>query len=259
MRYEVKTTTAGPVKEILIYPHVERKDSPEARAKKEALSNAAKHAQNRRASSRAAYLLAVANFFPWDYHATLTCDNDHQFMNRGETLEGMRKFVRVLRKQRRRRGKDLRYIYVIECLHGLGRYHVHVFINSTGDRARDEEEIRSLWEYGSIVHVETIGSRGFKELAEYVTKERPPVGARSFIASQNLKRPVEERRVIDKLDMGLLDAPEGYIELERKSETNLWGSFFFVRHERRYRWLEEEDKRPGLYAGADKIISRTAL
>ncbi|MEY8420693.1 hypothetical protein AALA83_15650 [Oscillospiraceae bacterium 44-5] len=76
--------------------------------------------------------------------------------------------------------------------------------NSTGDRARDEEEIRSLWEYGAIVHVETIGSRGFKELAQYVTKERPPVGARSFIASQNLKRPMEERRVIDESDMRLL-------------------------------------------------------
>lgn len=259
MRYDMKIITAGPVREVLIYPHVERKDSPETRAKKEALSNAAKQAQNCRAASREAYLLAVANFFPWDYHVTLTCDDAHQFLSRSETLDGMRKFIRVLRKQRRRRRQELRYIYVVECLHGLGCYHVHAFINSTGNRTVDDEEIRSLWEYGSVVHIETIGSRGFKELAAYVTKERPPVGARRFIPSQNLKRPVEERRVIDNLDMRLLDAPEGYIELDRKSEVNLWGCFFFVLHEKRYRWAAEEEKRPGLYDGADKIISRTAL
>ena len=149
---------------------------------------------------------------------------------------------------------------MIECLHGLGRYHVHVFINSTGDRARDEEEIRSLWEFGSIVHVETIGSRGFKELAEYVTKERPPVGGRSFIASQNLKRPVEERRVIDESEMRLLGAPDGYMEIDRKTcDTKHWGSFVYVVYERSYRWAKEEEKRPGLYDGADRIVSRRAL
>ncbi|MEY8419503.1 hypothetical protein AALA83_09505, partial [Oscillospiraceae bacterium 44-5] len=57
-----------------------------------------------------------------------------------------------------------------------------------------------------------------------------------------------------------LEAPEGYIEIDRKEyETKHWGSFVYVVYERRYRWAKEEEKRPGLYDGADKIVSKRAL
>ena len=251
-----RTTTAGNIVEKLRYTRTERKDSPIARAEKKKISSAAKRAANWKSTQRKLYLLLAANFLLRHVFVTLTFDELHKAMTRAEAMKAVRRYVRLFRDYCASQGRVFKYVYALEHKHGLGRWHVHIIMTATW---ADEEAIKSLWEYGTQVDIETIGSRGYKQLSEYLTKERQEVGDRAFIGSQNLTRPVVETRIISETEPASIEVPKGCIELEREERINEWGRFCFVRYElprRRSCVPEELDVRPDCYSGADLILSR---
>ena len=145
---------AGAVVRELIYTPPRNYDLPKARGEKQHITSMARQAMNDRRAWLKLLLLIAANFI-WGRHifATLTFDNDHLPANRKEAQRLIAKYLRRLRDTLRRQGRELKYIYVIECKHGAGRYHYHLILNLT---KRDEELIRSLWDYGRIIDIETL-------------------------------------------------------------------------------------------------------
>lgn len=251
-----RTTTAGNIVEKLRYTRTERKDGPVARAEKKRISTAAKRAANWYSTQRKLYLLLAANFLAKHVFVTLTFDELHRAMTRAEAMNAARRYVRLFRSYCSGQGRDFKYIYALEHKHGLGRWHVHIVMDATW---ADVEAIKSLWEFGLQVDIETVGSRGYKQLAEYLTKERQEVGDRAFISSQNLSRPVVETRIVPETESEYIEVPDGCIELEREEKSNEWGRFCFVRYElprRRSRVHIELDNLPDCYSGADLILSR---
>ena len=91
--------------------------------------------------------------------------------------------LRSLRAMRKKRGQELRYVYVTEGLHGKSedeyfggdgrledrRLHHHAVFNGVGPD--DLEEIQSLWQGGGYVRIEPVDVHYYRELAKYLTKE----------------------------------------------------------------------------------------
>lgn len=251
-----RTTTAGNIVEKLRYTRTERKDGPVARAEKRKISTAAKRAANWHSTQRKLYLLLAANFLMKHVFVTLTFDELHKAMTRAEAMKAARRYVRLFREYCAAQGREFKYIYALEHKHGLGRWHIHIIMTATW---ADMEAIKSLWEYGAQVDIETVGSRGYKQLAEYLTKERQEVGDRAFIGSQNLSRPVVETRIVPATESEYIEVPKGCIEMEREEKSNEWGRFCFARYElprRRGCAPDKLDNRPDCYFGADLILSR---
>ena len=253
-----RTIRAGDIVEVLRYTRIEHNDGPISRAEKKKVSTAAKRAANWHALQRKLYLLFAANFLLNHVFVTLTFDAQHQAMTRKEAMKAARRYVRLLRDYCSGLSRDLTYIYCLESKHGAGRWHVHMVVNLTW---ADVEAIKSLWEFGAQVDIETVGSRGYKQLAEYMTKERQANGDRAFIGSKNLVRPTEERRVIPESEGAYIEVPAGCVELEREEKSNEWGRFCFVRYElpKRRRIVPSQTERPDCYSGADLILSRGVL
>lgn len=115
----------------------------------------------------------------------------------------MTKFIRRMRRARKRKGKEWKYIYCTEGYHGLAtsgfleedgtledkRIHHHMIVNGIGPE--DYDEIRSLWPGGGYVRIEPFDIRYCTQLAKYMTKEarefgREKPGDRTWKRSMNL-------------------------------------------------------------------------
>lgn len=137
-------------------------------------------------------LLIAANYGIRDLYITLTYDDDHLPRNREGARKIIQAFLRRLRKARKERGQELRYIYVTEHKHGEGRWHHHVLINATGE---DYALIRQLWGQGNVDFnpIRIDRDKNFETLARYLCKEqRDMVGNRLWSCSRNLRKPETE-------------------------------------------------------------------
>lgn len=135
-------------------------------------------------------MLLAANFSEEDLFCTLTYRDDYLPRKLAEAKKRIRAFVKTFRLQRRRKGMELKYVYVTEGRHGDKRYHHHLVISAAGHD--DLELIRSLWQYGDVVDVERIAGYEFIEVAKYITKESAedrPNGAQMWTRSRNLELP----------------------------------------------------------------------
>lgn len=202
-------------------------------------TSAAQQFYNDKCSWRELELVAAANFGARDYVATYTYDNDHLPADKKSAGVYLQKYFRRLRAVRRRRGEELKYIFVTEGFHGRGedeyfggdgkledrRIHHHVVINGTGPG--DIEELRSLWQYGGYIRIEPVDVHYYQELAKYLTKEarefgRAKPGERTWRASRNLTKYKVEYIEIPS-DSVTLSPPSGAVDYVQFSVRNPYG------------------------------------
>ena len=266
----VKTIEAGCIVERSGYRIIQRGDSPQAREAKKKCSTIGRKLTNHKTRRRSLRFLMAANFKLTDFFLTLTFDNAHLPRRRAEAMEAVQSYVRLLRKYRALRGQDTRYIYCIENKHGDGRYHIHMILNATG---KDVEAICSLWNCGTVDweyigwskergKLLNRGPKGYEILAQYMTKEVQPVGARNYSHSRNLKRPTVTVTFMSESEAErnkLLEVPKDCQPLGYTDYQNSWGRFWFVSYYRMDRPAATHRKRPGLYDGESQVIHRGTL
>ena len=202
-------------------------------------TNPAQQFYNDKCSWRECELQLAANFLGRDWVLTSTYDDAHLPADKSAADKEFQRFIRKLRTARRRRGAELRYIYVTEGWHGKGedqyfggdgkledrRLHHHWVVNSTGPG--DLKEIMSLWPGGVYVRAEPVDVHYYRELAKYLTKEarefgRAKPGKRSWRASRNLRK-----YTVEYIDIGsdsvTLAPPPGAVDYVQFSERNPYG------------------------------------
>ncbi len=219
------TVLAGRLFFGVCYTQARAYDPPQVRAAKSKVSSEARRKVNLRRAWQKLMLLLAANFDTSALVVTLTYDDEHLPGSRKEALAKIGKYLTLLRREFRREGRELRYVYCTEHKHGDGRWHHHLVVP-----AASFELIRSLWAYGSDINIETVDAYGYEELAKYLTKEAreegAPVGARSWSCSRNLERPVHESVLVE--DYVSLAPPPGAVVLGRDSKVNEWGAFEYL-------------------------------
>ena len=230
MKLTQKTIEAGDLVVVVEYsrplPHDTKKQRTE---KHKATTEAQKKLNNKTAKGKCALLLA-ANFKPRkDYFITLTYDAETP-STRKEALKNLSAFLRKLRTTRRRRGDVLKYVSASEHLHGDGRPHHHLVMNSTSNPKQDLEDLLSLWEFGhvdvSFLFDKAHKNKTWFDVGAYLTKERPidgkdvtPVGSRVFSCSRNLVRPKPAYRIIDETERAVM--PAGADPIEDHTNTSI--------------------------------------
>lgn len=187
-----RITVAGPLVIETVYPVVNPSDSRGVRAGKKAMSSEAQRRMNHKYTWQRLELILAANFGVNDIYATLSYDDDHHPATRERALADTKAFWKKLRKARLEKGQELRYVSVPEHKHGEGRWHHHVFINSTG---KDYDLIRRMWPKGNIEfrRIRIDREKNYETLARYLCKEeRDKVGQHLWAGSRNLRKPESE-------------------------------------------------------------------
>ena len=219
------TIRAGRLFFGVAYTQARASEPPQVRAAKSKITTAARQKVNLRRAWQKLMLLLAANFDTSALVVTLTYDDAHLPSSRKEAMACIAKYLVLLRRAFRREGRELKYVYCTEHKHGEGRWHHHLVIPSASF-----ETVRSLWAFGSDIHIETVDAYGYEELAKYLTKEArepgAPVGARSWSCSRNLERPVRESELVE--DYVTLAPPPGAVVLGRDSKVNEWGCYEYL-------------------------------
>ena len=224
-----KVTTAGLLVKAVIYTPPQPRDSDYTRAAKSRMTTAARRAMNVHTAQSKLEMLLAANFGGEDLFCTLTYRDDCLPQKLKEAKKRIQAFVKAFRLQRRRKGIDLKYVYVTEGRHGDKRCHHHIVINACGPD--DLELIYSLWRHGDVVDVERIAGYEFVEVAKYITKEAAedrPNGAQMWTRSRNLEPPELESYFVS--DDETLQPPPGAHVLEREEKQNEYGGFSYLKY-----------------------------
>ena len=215
----------------VLYTQATAADPPTARAAKCKVSSAARQRLNHRASWQKAEELLAANFDASDLWVTFTYRDEDLPPTREAAVRCFNRFLGMLRMQRRARGQDVLYLKNVEHMTEQGeegRWHHHLVVNATGS---DFEEIRALWSrWGDNVDFEPLldGTHDYAARAQYLCKERQPLGKQTWTPSRNLRRPERSSRMVDAGEE-LTPPPEAVI-LEREIVENSWGSFVYVKY-----------------------------
>lgn len=202
---------------------------------------AAQQFYNDKCSWRELALILGANFGPKDYVGALTYDDAHLPASREEANKCIQKLIKGWRRMRRKRGEELRYVYVNEGWHGKSddeffgddghledrRLHHHIVFNGVGPG--DLEEIQSLWASigGGYVRIEPVDVHYYRELAKYLTKEprefgRAKPGEHSWHASRN-RNEYETEYIEIESDSVTLSPPPGAVDYVQFCERNPYG------------------------------------
>ena len=229
----VKRITAGRYVAVVAYDQTVASDSPRARAAKRQHSSRARELLNYKAAWKNLQLLLLTNFSPGDFWITVTYDDAHLPPKAEAAQAEFRKYLDRLRRQVRKRGGVLRYVYNTETLNKDGTPRLHHHFVLSAESGLDAETAASLWGLGeteaTILGDDPLYSEDFIELAQYMTKERFPdapgrkPGKRGFVASLNCSRPVEESFLID--DTVTITAPPGAKILDQDHKDNEFGRF----------------------------------
>jgi len=209
--YYIRTMTAGRYRKVVRYSRTLPKDDKATRCAKQAATSAAQKFINIKNATEKLQLLLCANFDNKEAcFCTFTFTEDQQPANQKHTREIFADFLRQLRPEWKRQGRDLKYIYTVEgdaCASSATAYpihtqqweiapwrdaerwslvdspaasdgtetpvrlHVHCFLLL---KKTDYETVRAFWPYGQVyinpMKVNELTT--FQRLAAYVTKEK---------------------------------------------------------------------------------------
>lgn len=170
---------------------------------------------NDRIALRKLAALINGNFYPGDYHTTLTYSGEAPDQKRAR--RELENFIRRMKREYAKLGKEFYWIAVTEYEHT--RIHHHIVMSYI-----DFEIIQKQWTHGKIWTSSLDRTRNYTELASYLIKEtqktfRKPENAtkKRWSGSRNLKRAVVKREFVDARQ--LFDDPKplkGY-EINRDS------------------------------------------
>ena len=236
MKKRKKVVKAGSLVYAVISTPPMPRDSEHVRVAKSKATSQARKALNLKSAYRRLEMLLACNFTSQDLHLILTYNDKYLPNERNNAVKNVRKFLKKLRKLRKSRGLELKYVYVTEGKHGDKRFHHHIIINST---KRDIDDIKALWKYGSV-DIEYIGEREYSDLAKYITKESvdgKPVNAQMWTPSKNLKKPEVTVSWVDENET--LIAPVGCYVYESESSYNEFGGYSYIK----YRILKPKNRK----------------
>lgn len=157
------------------------------------------------------------NFRGGDWHATLTCKKELR-PSKEEAREVIRKFITALRKEYKKRGWTLKYIYSME-IGERGAVHWHMIINNMhSEEMTTAALIKKHWLRGRPYFSPLDQEGDYKQLADYMVKEakkRIDDGSSteklSYTPSRNLIKPtIKEEKIRASTWRKEPKAPEGY-------------------------------------------------
>lgn len=156
------------------------------------------------------------NFREGDAHVEFTFKLECRPDTYDELVKYKDKLIKKLRREYRKQGKELKYVYVLEA-GKRGAFHIHMVINDVNLRT-----LKDCWPYGRIF-TSTLDETGqYGKLASYLIKEKGKkkvenYGGKAYSPSRNLKRPEVEKKVIWNRDFYKEDPepePGYYIDKE---------------------------------------------
>lgn len=109
-----KTIAAGCIVKTILYTAPEPRDGERVRAEKSRMTTAAQKAMNDKTARGRLEMLLAANFIDRDLFVTLTYRNADLPEKRAGAVKNVRQFLKNLRKHRKARGQELKYIYTTE-------------------------------------------------------------------------------------------------------------------------------------------------
>ena len=233
MAKTLKQVRAGRLVYAVVYTAPSIADAPRIRQQKQRASCEAREKLNARTSFQKLERLLAANFDNGDLWVTLTYTDEKLPYSRDRAVQRFQRFSSNLRKQRKKRKEDLRYIYVTEGDYPGGRLHHHFVTNSTGE---DLEEIKRIWNQGDV-EIERLtfdANNTYEALSVYMTKEprehgHPKVGERMWTPSLGLRRP--EPETITVPDYLTLSAPPDAVAIEYQPPTkNGFGEYSWIKY-----------------------------
>ncbi len=240
MATAIKHITAGPFHVRVLGQVPEETISPKRRAARVNPTPPAQAFYNDKRSWMELRLWIAANFGTKSYVITATYTDEFLPLDKKSAERGLlAKFNRRMRRARKRRHQEWKYIYTTEGFHGISsssfletdgyledrRIHHHMIVNGIGPE--DFDEIRSLWPGGGYVRIEPFDIRYCTALAKYMTKEarefgRAKPGDRTWKRSMNLAEYQVE--YIDIPISGVaLTPPPGAVDYETFHDRNPYG------------------------------------
>ena len=147
-----------------------------------------------------------ANYNPGDFHLTLTYAGMPPTVPEAEKTIG--NFIRNIKKEYEREGKEFKWHWVTEFKHK--RIHHHMVLTYI-----DEKIIEKYWKAGHVRFTMLDRSRNYTKLAKYLIKETretfrdPRSGIRQrWHSSRNMTKPIIKREIVEAKDMYL--APRAF-------------------------------------------------
>lgn len=225
--YETKTITAGPIRELEMYPVFLKKDIPEEFRVK-TTKKAQKNLNNKNAVKH--FIRKVnANFGKGDYYLTLNYRNDNRPKSYEEAKKHVRAYINKLNyeymklqvhqegkklshKINKKKYKKIKYMYVIEISkEGKGKYHVHMIMSSE----LSMDQVENSWKYGRRNNIRRIDpdEKHLTDLANYLSKD--PKGKKRWGCSQGLKEPIiTTSKKVSKRKIFKMESDHNLIEKE---------------------------------------------
>ena len=196
MGYRRRITKAGPRLEAEIYPAFGKEERGRLREAKRNQTPMKQQRLNEQRAKHQLILLIETNFTKNDYHLTLTYGGATPDLARCKK-DVKNFFDRVKRKREKRGLGELKYIYAIGHDSGA-RLHVHVIING----GIEPKELQEIWGKGRTrADALQPNEYGLQGLANYLFRQNAGKksagqlpGKKTWIPSQNLKRPKTRRR-----------------------------------------------------------------
>lgn len=224
----LSTLRAGRVVRQALY--APREPNPNRRRRAISIPKEEKQRANLKTSYEKLLMLICTNFSPGDWWVTLTYDDEHLPENREEAHPYFRKFMRWMRKYRKGNAEPLLYVYCTQLTtrNGGRRLHHHMIMRWEDDA--DEEKIRSLWQWGKIVHIRKLKDYAdMLDKAHYMCREPRELGIyvpgeQMWTASRGLVRPKFEYTIIDN-DAVDISVPVGCTELSEPLQIPGYGGY----------------------------------
>lgn len=197
MPYMLETCKAGKTFEVCKYYTIRYNVKGEKRGKRKKPTSEAQEKVNQRMRVKELRRLMNENFADGDSLIRLDFSKEHYPFGSKDMQKMMTKFLRNLRKEFRKQGRELKYIYVKEIGKRGGR-HVHILMPKV-----DTDTLMRCWPHGGI-HLDPLISGGqYAKIAEYFIKyarkteetEGKLIG-KGWYPSKNLTRPVPTKEVI---------------------------------------------------------------
>lgn len=111
-----KAIRAGRLVKVALYSCPHPKDGEQSRAAKSKCSTMARQAMNLKKAWEKLEMLLAANFNFGDIHIVLTYNDEHLPSCRDDAVGLVKKFIVLLRKARKLKKQELKYVYVTDGL-----------------------------------------------------------------------------------------------------------------------------------------------
>lgn len=236
MPYVERVTRAGKTIEVERYYTARYRKTGSKRAKKIKPTSEQQEKINNKQAERKLRLIINTNFGYGDYHIVLDYirNKEHPDRTPEEMKADIRKFLSECRKRYRKAGKEFKYIHVMEIGEKGARHH-HLVVNGIDPRQLQEAWYKA-YEGHNRVKIFPLDDTGqYADLAAYLIKFtgkhlKDPEGERlmgkRWSSSRNLKKPIEEKRIISRRYFRTNEpkAKKGYYIDKRRTEQGITGS-----------------------------------